>query len=405
MKWIMIEDEYGVVYQTKNNLNNNNTIEWFYVGSKKLDKDGFTIEPIKEINSTEGLVTIFTDNFDIQEECILLLDLHLDGIINSLNEFSNNIEYINSIKNITKCKKHLVVIISSALNVGRATQILGNNGISNNKIIECDLKTDYAKGISNIEMKWNSLYESLTIEEFITEFDKISLSKGNKPNFHVENEEYIQGRDIIKRLIRLDDDNFNIICPSDNDNDNIFSGLLKGLFEHKGISLFGIYLIVWATYSQTFNNHELFLEKFKTINGNWSNFSRSKMFISWKNDESKKIEHFKQIVEMFQMLLKCNHFHDCKNESKCASYQSVLKDIQIDPNLLTLSFDLCIDGKVFEEKFNKKVNSLFSNNYDTNANEASDRILKVMKNTWGKNSGISFEISKVNYLKIKFYIV
>ncbi len=109
---------------------------------------------------------------------------------------------------------------------------------------------------------------------------------------------------------------------------------------------------------------------------------------------------------MFEKLFSCNHILYCKNKkNECASNQSVLSDIQIDTNLFTLSFHLCIDSKKFNDTFDSKVKSLFKNNYSPGSNESSEKILMVMKNTWGKNSGISFEINKDNNLKIKFYIV
>lgn len=406
-KWIIIEDEVEKAELAIKVLKEKKEkYFWIYISGVDISQMLYPYaKPDFEIKSNDHLSDI---NKIIQEadEIILLMDVQLTDIINSQYEFLNNNDYLLSLSEIAKKSKYYLGIYSNKVDASSIEEKLNQYSIKNiyTKYGFKKNQDSVENGISEIINKWNSLYESLTIMDFITEYDNIVNAKYNKPNFHVENEEYVQGRDLIKRLIRLDDDRFNTICSLNYD--NIFSGFLKGLFENKGISLFGIYLIFWATYSQTFNNHELFLKEFSSINGNWSNFSRDKMFISWKNDESKKADYFSQINNMFEMLLKCNHHHDCRNKkAECALNQSVLKDIQIDTNLLTLSLDLCIDGEGFAEKFDEKVDSLFKKEYNTMGNESSEKILMVMKNTWGKNSGISFETIQNNNFKIKFYIV
>lgn len=408
-KWIIIEDEVlKAELAIKVLKEKKEQCFWIYISDVDINKMLYPdAKPDFEIKSNDQLSEI-NKIFQETDEIILLLDVKLTGIINSQDEFLNNNDYLLLLSEIAKKSKYYLGIYSNKVDASSIEDKLNQYSIKN-IYTKYGFKKDQdsvENGISEIINKWNSLYESLTIKDFITEYDKIVNAKGNKPNFHIENEEFTHGRDLIKRLIRLDDNNFNKICPSEN---NIFSDFLKGIIEKKGISLFGIYLIAWSVYVKKFNNHDLFLNKFKYIIGN-DDFSRYKMFITWENDDINKSVYLEQINAMFEKLYSCdkaNPLSKCNNKvNGCVTNQPVLKDIQINTNLLTLSFDLCIDGKVFEEKFNKKINSLFKKEYNTEENESNEKILMVMKNTWGKNSGISFETNKKNnYLKIKFYIV
>lgn len=405
-KWIIIEDEVDKAkYAIETLREKKEDFCWVYANNNEINEELYPDDkPDVQIKSTEEFFKL-QDIFNNNEEIVVLLDIELKGIIDSQDQFKSNLKYLKILSQISLKKKYYLGIYSTKVSIYQIKKKLNESNIEN--IYSKDDFTESQETVNfciqEIIDKWNSLYESITMEQFIKEFDKIKNSTGGDPNFHVENEEYVQGRDLIKRLIRLDDSSFNTICSLKDD--NIFSGFLKGLFERKGISLFGIYLIAWAVYAKKFNNHELFLEYFHKIKGNIGCFAREKMFLNWENDESKKVEYLNQIYEMFEYLFSCNHFLVCENKKdECATQQSVLKDLQIDTDLYTLSFDLCINGNKFNNTFDSKVNSLFNKNYSSKINETCEKILMVMKNTWGKDSGISFETVPNNYLKIKFYI-
>lgn len=408
-KWIIIEDEVDKAeYAIKTLREKKEDFCWVYANNKEINQLLYpNVKPDVQIKSTDDFIKL-QDIFNNNEEIVVLLDIELKGIIDGQEQFKSNLKYLNILSQISLKKKYYLGIYSTKVSIYQIKKTLNESNIKNiyskENFTESQETVNFC--IQEIIDKWNSLYESITIEQFIKEFDKIKNSTGGDPNFHVENEEYVQGRDLIKRLIRLDDNSFNTICSLKDD--NIFSGFLKGLFENKGISLFGIYLIAWATYSQAFENHELFLEKFRKINGDWRKFSRTEMFISWNNDESNKFAYLNQINDLFVKILECDHLTECGNNvSECVLKQSVLKDIRIDTKQLTLSFDLCIDRKKFKETFDKKIISWFyKEEYLSMENEASEKLLMVMKNTLGKNSGISLEsIGVNNNLNLKFYIV